>query len=110
MVGVYCKGGGSASPLSMLRRAPSVVGVYAGSHSLSRELQVRKDASHMQIGDVFIKGGFPGHAVVVLDMAENDRTGQRVFLLAQSYMPAQDIHIMKNPTNASLPPWYRRYR
>ena len=55
----------------------------------------------MQIGDVFIKGGFPGHAVVVLDMAENDRTGQRVFLLAQSYMPAQDIHIMKNPTNAS---------
>jgi len=61
----------------------------------------------MQIGDVFIKGGFPGHAVVVLDMAENDRTGQRVFLLAQSYMPAQDIHIMKNPTNASLSPWYK---
>ena len=92
---------------SNFRKYLRTVFVYAGSHSLSRELQVRKDASHMQIGDVFIKGGFPGHAVVVLDMAENDRTGQRVFLLAQSYMPAQDIHIMKNPTNASLSPWYK---
>ena len=44
---------------SNFRKYLRTVFVYAGSHSLSRELQVRKDASHMQIGDVFIKGDFP---------------------------------------------------
>ncbi|MAT77750.1 hypothetical protein CMK14_21755 [Candidatus Poribacteria bacterium] len=39
--------------------------------------------------------------------AENDCTGERVFLLAHSYMPAQDVHIMKNPTDASVSPWYK---
>ena len=27
-------------------------------------------------------------------------------MLAQSYMPAQDIHIVKNPGNEILSPWY----
>lgn len=58
------------------------------------------------IGDVFIRGGSPGHAVIVLDMAENKATGERVFLLAQGYMPAQDIHILKNPSAPNLSPWY----
>jgi len=48
----------------------------------------------------------PGHAVIVVDMAE-DAKGQRAFLLAQSYMPAQDIHILKNPMDADLSPWCR---
>jgi hypothetical protein len=31
------------------------------------------------------------------------------FLLAQkSYMPAQDIHILVNPSNDKLGPWYSR--
>jgi Domain of unknown function (4846) len=53
---------------------------------------------------VFIRGGFPGHAVLVVDVAEN-ASGKRIFLLAQSYMPAQDIHILRNP-NARIDPWY----
>jgi hypothetical protein len=27
-------------------------------------------------------------------------------MLAQSYMPAQDIHIVKNPVDDKLSPWY----
>ena len=27
-------------------------------------------------------------------------------MLAQSYMPAQDIHIVKNFENVSISPWY----
>lgn len=27
-------------------------------------------------------------------------------MLAQSYMPAQDIHIVKNPLGEGLSPWY----
>ena len=33
-------------------------------------------------------------------MAENRETGVKVFLIAQSYMPAQDIHILRNLNDA----------
>ncbi|MCP4399103.1 MAG: DUF4846 domain-containing protein [bacterium] len=83
--------------------------MYAGSYSLEQELQPVKKIEEMHIGDVFIQGGFPGHAVLVVDMAINPSTGSRVFLLAQSYMPAQDIHILRNPGkwwSWSSTPWY----
>lgn len=78
---------------------------YAGTYSLSKELKP-KPFSDIQIGDIFIQGGFPGHAVVVVDMAENTQTGDKVILLAQSYMPAQSIHVVKNFVNSELSPWY----
>ncbi|MEM9919611.1 MAG: DUF4846 domain-containing protein [Bacteroidota bacterium] len=77
---------------------------YAGTASLEKELKAT-ELSDMAIGDVFIQGGFPGHAVLVMDMAV-DADGQKYFLLAQSYMPAQDMHILKNPENPTLSPWY----
>lgn len=82
-----------------------VVFAYAGTLSLSKELK-SVPLSSMQIGDVLIQGGSPGHAVIVVDMAENSDTGQKLYLLAQSYMPAQDIQILKNPGNAKISPWY----
>ncbi len=78
---------------------------YAGTASLSKELKPVQ-VEDMQIGDVFIRGGFPGHAVIVVDMAENVQTGEKLFMLAQSYMPAQDFHILVNPTDTGLSPWY----
>ncbi|OYU81275.1 MAG: hypothetical protein CFE23_05800 [Flavobacterium sp. BFFFF1] len=78
--------------------------MYAGTASLSKELKPIKVAD-MKIGDVFIKGGFPGHAVIVVDMAVNKDTHKKVFLLAQSYMPAQEIQVLKN-NNAGISPWY----
>jgi hypothetical protein len=80
---------------------------YAGSSSLSRELESVADIRGVRAGDVFIRGGFPGHAVLVVDAAENRQTGERVFLIVQSYMPAQDIHVLKNPADPALSPWYR---
>src|SRR5262245_19513806 len=56
-------------------------------------------------GDVFIQAGYPGHAVIVVDVAK-DRQGHKVFLLAQSYMPAQDMQILRNPELRALGPWY----
>ena len=75
-----------------------------GTASLSKQLNPVQ-IMDMQPGDVFIKGGFPGHAVMVVDMAENSK-GEKIYLLAQSYMPAQDIHILINPNNPELSPWY----
>jgi len=56
-------------------------------------------------GDVLIHAGSPGHAMLVIDVAE-DNQGHRIYLLAQGYMPAQDIHIVKDPTEPTLSPWY----
>ena len=78
---------------------------FAGTASLEKELQKVGSIKDIQIGDVFIKGGFPGHAVIVIDVAESAK-GEKIFLLAQSYMPAQSIHILKNPNQPNLSPWY----
>ena len=78
---------------------------YAGTASLSQEMK-SKSMSDLAIGDVFIKGGFPGHAVIVVDLAIHPETKEKVFLLAQSYMPAQEIQIINNPNNADFSPWY----
>ncbi len=77
---------------------------YAGTLSLSKELKA-VNIKAMQPGDVFIQGGSPGHAVLVVDVAEN-KSGKKVFMLAQSYMPAQDIHILVNNNKPEISPWY----
>lgn len=83
----------------------NTVFTYCGTSSLSKEMKSVKNVHNLQAGDVFIKGGFPGHAVLIMDVAQNS-AGDKVFLLAQSYMPAQDIHILVNPNSKELSPWY----
>ena len=39
-------------------------------------------------------------------MAVDPERGEKVFIIAQSYMPAQDIHILKNPSKRDGDPWY----
>ncbi|MEX1132884.1 MAG: DUF4846 domain-containing protein [Flavobacteriales bacterium] len=87
---------------AQLLRYLEFVFTYAGTLSLSKEL---KDASQLpiQAGDVFIRGGSPGHAVIVLDVAKT-ADGRSWFLVGQSYMPAQDIHVLKNPVGTGA--WY----
>ncbi len=77
---------------------------YAGTLSLSKTLH-SKSIKDIDIGDVFIEGGFPGHAVIVLDVAVN-KEGEKVFMLAQSYMPAQETQVLKNGNDESINPWY----
>ena len=78
--------------------------VYAGTYSLKKELLPVSPNDPIRAGDVFIQGGFPGHTVIVVDVAENDRK-ERIFLLAQSYMPAQDMHVLAGKN--AKDPWYR---
>ncbi|MBK8398483.1 MAG: DUF4846 domain-containing protein [Leptospiraceae bacterium] len=88
------------------RKYLDIVYSYAGSASLSKELISVKNFADIKIGDVLIQGGFPGHAVIVVDMAKSIDSGEKIFLFAQSYMPAQDIQILKNPEKEELSPWY----
>ncbi|MEL6988780.1 MAG: DUF4846 domain-containing protein, partial [Bacteroidota bacterium] len=80
--------------------------MYAGTASLEKEMHP-KNIEKAEIGDVLIKGGFPGHAVIIVDKAIHLETGEAVYLLAQSYMPAQEIQILNNPNNEPFNPWYR---
>ncbi len=90
---------------SGFRKYMDIIFAYAGTLSLSNEM-ISININDIQIGDVFIQGGSPGHAVIVVDMAI-DSNQNKVFLLAQSYMPAQDIQILANPNNNKLSPWYK---
>jgi len=75
---------------------------YANTYSLNKQL-TSKSTDDLQIGDVFVIGGFPGHAVIVVDKCVNKK-GEVKFMLAQSYMPAQDIQILVGDNGES--PWY----
>lgn len=90
---------------NQFRQYLELIFTYAGTLSLEKEL-TPITTNEIEIGSVFIKGGSPGHAVIVVDLAENKTTGEKIFLLAQSYMPAQDIQILKNPNSPNLSPWY----
>lgn len=80
---------------------------YAGSYSLSREMARVTSTRDIMPGDLFVQGGFPGHVVIVVDIAQDETSGNRIFLLAQGFTPAQDIHILTNPSDSGLSPWYR---
>ena len=100
----YKKTGLSDSYADFLRYM-DIIFAYAGTLSLEQEL-TPVPWETMTIGDVLIKGGSPGHAVIVVDMAVEESSGEKLYLLAQSYMPAQDTHILANPSDAALSPWY----
>ena len=80
-----------------------LVFAYAGTYSMMSESK-EIDLSELKIGDIFIKGGSPGHVVMVVDTCV-DQNGNKAFLLAQGYMPAQEFHILNN-TLHSDDPWY----
>lgn len=100
----WVKTAGNDSSYKNFKSYMKTVFRYAGTFSLDKQMSAVK-LQDMKPGDLFIKGGFPGHAVIILDMAENKTSGKKIFMVAQSYMPAQDIHILKNyESNDS--PWY----
>ncbi len=101
---VHLKGGGKLVGRVVEDGDTIRVVMAGGTLSLSKELK-SVPVSAMQIGDVFIQGGSPGHAIIVVDMAM-DKAGQKLFLLAQSYMPAQELQILKNPRGEDEGPWY----
>ncbi len=102
----YWKSGGTASnTYASFWKYMELIFTYAGTLSLDKELKTTS-LENMKIGDVFIKGGSPGHAVIIVDMAINKETGEKLFMLAQSYMPAQEIQVLHNFNQKEISPWY----
>lgn len=72
---------------------------YAGTWSIEEYETDPIKIKDARPGDLFIEGGFPGHAVTIVDMVENDE-GKKLYMLAQSFMPAQSHHILLNINNS----------
>ena len=82
----------------------NLIYMYSGTLSLYNELKPVA-AKDLQIGDMLIRGGSPGHIVMLGDEAINAK-GEKLFLLFQGNTPAQSVHLVKNLEDASLSPWY----
>ncbi|WP_412560052.1 DUF4846 domain-containing protein [Winogradskyella sp. MIT101101] len=83
----------------------NLIYMYSGTLSLFNELESVK-AKDLKIGDMLIKGGSPGHIVILCDEVVNDN-GEKLFLLFQGNTPAQSVHLVKNLEDASISPWYQ---
>lgn len=78
---------------------------FASTISLAKETKPVKFAD-MQIGDILITPGAPGHSVIIADMVSSPITGEKRFLVAESYMPAQEIHILATDPFERNSPWF----
>ena len=67
--------------------------LWAGTASLAAHDTVADDTPHP--GDLLVQGGFPGHAVLLLDVATRDDA--TYVLIAEGFMPAQEFHIELGP-------------
>lgn len=82
----------------------NLIYMYSGTLSLYNELE-SVAAKDLKIGDMLIKGGSPGHIVMIADEAVNNK-GEKLFLLFQGNTPAQSVHLVKNLEANSISPWY----
>ncbi len=79
---------------------------YAGTISLNKETKPVLKTNDLKTGDILITAGSPGHIVFISGVAENQK-GDKLFLLSEGFTPAQSIHLLKNPFDKEISPWYK---
>lgn len=78
---------------------------YAGTISLNKETQPVTKTSDLKTGDILITPGSPGHIVFIAGVCKN-KEGEKLFLLGEGFTPAQSIHLLSNPFDKNISPWY----
>ena len=83
----------------------NLIYMYSGTLSLYNELE-SVSAKDLKIGDMLIKGGSPGHIVMIGDEVVN-KNNEKLFVLFQGNTPAQSVHLVKNLEDSVISPWYQ---
>lgn len=83
----------------------NLIYTYAGTQSLYDELPKISEIKKLEVGDMLITPGFPGHIIMIVDKATNVN-GDNLFIFAQGNTPAQSVHMLKNPSDTNKSPWY----
>lgn len=78
---------------------------YAGTISLNKETQPVTENSKLKTGDILITPGSPGHVVFIASTCRNNK-GEKLYLLGEGFTPAQSVHILSNPFQKRISPWY----
>lgn len=84
----------------------NLIFTYSGTLSLYNELPKVTTTKALQVGDMLVYPGTPGHIVMIVDEIVNAQ-GEKRFALAQGNTPAQSVHLLKNPMDATWSPWYQ---
>jgi hypothetical protein len=83
-----------------------IVWGWANTYSIDEYNSIKINILDMRPGDFFVRS-YPnrfGHAINVVDIVVNQTNNKKMYMLSQSYMPAQETHILINPQNGSV--WY----
>lgn len=83
----------------------NLIYMYSGTQSLYNELDEVMDINKIDVGDLLIKPGSPGHVIMVVDKAINSK-GKIIVIFAQGNTPAQSVHLIKNINDSELKPWF----
>ncbi len=83
----------------------NLIYMYSGTLSLYNELPKVTAAKNLKVGDMLVYPGTPGHIIMIVDEVENEQ-GKKRFILAQGNTPAQSVHMLKNPNETKIDPWY----
>ena len=83
----------------------TAVFAYASTRSLPRDLE-HVAPTDIRPGDVLLRPGDPGHAMLVADMAIHPCTHVHQVLMIQGYMPAQNAHVLRDPDDTEQHAWF----
>ncbi|PIF47398.1 uncharacterized protein DUF4846 [Chryseobacterium sp. 52] len=90
---------------SNFRKYLDLIFNYAGTISLNKETKPVAKTSDLKTGDILITPGSPGHIVFISGVCRN-KEGKKLFLLSEGFTPAQSIHLLSNPFDKNISPWY----
>jgi hypothetical protein len=99
----WTKSAAPAQPTHAVLRA-YLDSVFSWANTVALGVQAKPIAfSEIAPGDFVVAGGNPGHAVIILDVAQS-KDGKKVALLGQGYMPAQSFQVLRpNATTTWFP-------
>ncbi len=83
----------------------NLIYTYSGTQTLYNELNKIESMENVEVGDLLINPGSPGHVVLVVDVAANSQ-GKKMVIFAQGNTPAQSVHIIKNNKDSEMNPWF----